>query len=64
MPSILKEMDENELVNLQRLARLLKGLSPSELETLEILLDEVASGTISQSLEDLKERKGIPIGEW
>ena len=64
MPSILKEMDEHELVNLQRLAHLLKGLSPAELETLEILLDEEACGTITQSLKELEKRKGIPIGEW
>lgn len=57
-------MDRAELVNLERLAHLLKGLSPAELETLEILLDEEACETIAQSLKELEERKGIPIDEW
>lgn len=64
MSSALKEMDRAELINLERLAHLLKGLSPAELETLEILLDKEASETIAQSLKELEERKGIPIDEW
>ena len=64
MPSTLKEMDKIELVNLERLAHLLKGLSAAELESLEILLDEEASQTITQSLKELAEGKGIPIDEW
>lgn len=64
MYSALKEMDRTELVNLERLAHLLKGLSPAEFETLEILLDGEASQTIAQSLKELEERKGIPIDEW
>jgi predicted transcriptional regulator len=64
MSSALKEMDRAELVNLERLAQLLKGLSPAELETLEILLDKEAYDTISQSLKELEERKGIPIDKW
>ena len=63
MSSALKEMDRAELVNLERLAHLVKGLSPAELETLEILLDEEASQTIARSLKELEERKGIPIDE-
>jgi hypothetical protein len=57
----LKEIDRAELVNLQRLAHLLKGLSPAELETLEILLDEEARETIAQSLKELDEGNGLPI---
>jgi len=64
MSSALKEMDRAELVNLERLAHLVKGLSPAELETLEILLDEEASQTIARSLKELEERKGIPIDKW
>jgi hypothetical protein len=64
MSNALKELDKAELVNLERLAYLLKGLSPAELETLEILLDEEASQTIAQSLRELEEKKGIPIDEW
>jgi DNA replication protein DnaD len=61
MSSALKETDRAELVNLQRLAHLLKGLSPAELETLQILLDEEARETITQSLKELDEGKGLPI---
>jgi len=64
MSGALKEMDRAELVNLERLAHLLKGLSPAELETLEILLDEEACVTIAQSLKELEERRGIPIDKW
>ena len=64
MSNALKEIDRAELVNLERLAHLLKGLSPTELETLEILLDEEASQTIARSLKELEEGRGIPIDEW
>ena len=64
MSNALRELDKAELVNLERLAYLLKGLSPAELETLEILLDEEASQTIAQSIRELEEKKGIPIDEW
>lgn len=64
MSSALKDIDRAELVNLERLAHLLKGLSPAELETLEILLDEDARETIIQSLKELEEGKGIPIDKW
>ncbi len=64
MPNTLKEMDRVELVNLERLTYILKGLSAPELETLEILLDEEASETITQSIKELEEGKGIPIDEW
>jgi len=64
MSQVLKEMDKVELVNLKRLVHLLKSLSPAELDTLEILLDKEASTTISQSLKELEQGKGIPIDEW
>ena len=64
MPNTLKEMDRVELVNLERLAHILKGLSAAGLETLEILLDEEASKTITQSLKELEKGKGMPIDEW
>jgi len=64
MSQVLKEMDKVELVNLKRLVHLLKSLSPAELDTLEILLDKEASTTISQSLKELEQDKGIPIDEW
>ena len=64
MRNKLKGMDRVELVNLERLAYVLKGLSAAEFETLEILLDEDSSKTISQSLKELKAGKRIPIDEW
>ncbi|MBK5190834.1 MAG: hypothetical protein JJE19_05000 [Methanosarcinales archaeon] len=64
MSTAIKERDRFEIVNLERLAYLLKGLSASELETLELLLDEEASKTINQSLKELEMGMGIPIDEW
>ena len=64
MRNKLKEMDRVELVNLERLAYILRGLSSAEFETLEILLDEDSSKTISQSLRELKAGERIPIDEW
>lgn len=64
MATSLKEMDRTELVNLERLAHILKGLSPAEFQTLETLLDEEASNSITQSLNELKEGKGISIDDW
>ncbi|MGB2928762.1 MAG: hypothetical protein WBB70_07615 [Desulfobacterales bacterium] len=64
MPSTLREMDRVEFVNLKRLAYVLKGLSAAEIETLEILLDEDSSKTITQSLKELNAGKGISIENW
>jgi len=64
MRSTLKEMDRVELVNLERLAYILKGLSSADFETLQILLYEESSKTISQSLKELKAGERIPIDEW
>ena len=64
MHNTLKEMERVELVNLERLAYILKGLSAADFETLEILLDEESSKTISQSLKELKAGERIPIDEW
>jgi hypothetical protein len=64
LPHTIKEMDRAELINLERLTYLLKGLSPAELETLEILLDKETSGIITQSLKELEKGKRISINEW
>jgi len=63
MPSALKEMNKAELVNLERLAHLLEGLSPSEVEPLELLLDEEASVTIAHSRKELEDTEEIPMAE-
>ena len=57
-------MDSVELINLKRLAHILRGLNAVEAETLEILLDEDASKTIAQSLKEVQAGERIPIDEW
>ena len=64
MSTAIKEMSGVELVNLERLAYILKGLSVAEFDTLELLLDEEAFRSISQSIKELEEGEGIPIDEW
>ena len=64
MPIISRELEELGLINLERLAHILKGLSPSELETLEILLDKEARDTVFQSLKELDSGERIPLNEW
>ena len=61
MSTAIKEMDKVELVNLERLAHILKGLSIAESETLEILLDKEAFGSINQSLEELEKGERIKM---
>jgi hypothetical protein len=64
MPRISGEIDELDLINLERLAHILKGLSPSELETLEILLDKEARDTVFQSLKEWSSGERVPLDEW
>ena len=64
MSTAVKEMGRVELVNLERLVYILKGLSTVELEALELLLDEDSLRSIERSLKELGEGKGIPIDEW
>jgi|LGOV01.1.fsa_nt_gb hypothetical protein len=61
MSIAIKEMNRVELVNLDRRAHILKGLSIAELETLEILSDEKAFRCIDQSLNELERGEGIQI---
>lgn len=58
------EKDTSELVNLQRFAHLLLSLTPSEVETLEILIGKDAISTISKSIREFERGEGIPIDEW
>jgi len=64
MPNTLKEMDKVDLINIERLAHILKGLSAAEFETLEILLDEESLQTVTQSLKELEAGERIPMDEW
>ena len=52
------------LVNLERLAHILKSLNNEELETLELLLDNEGAQVIFSSVKELKEGKGVPIEQW
>jgi hypothetical protein len=63
MSGAFREMNKAELVNLVRLPHLLKGLSPSEVEPLELLLDEEASVTIAHSRKELEDTEEIPMAE-
>lgn len=67
MSSTLKEMDRAELVNLERLAHLVKGLSPAELETLELLLHPELATELKQrrrrAKAELKEGKTLSKAE-
>jgi len=58
------EKDMDELVNIQKFAHLLLSLTPSEVETLEILVDKDAISTISKSIREFEKGKGILIDEW
>ena len=64
MHSSLKQMDKVDLVNIERLAHIIKGLSAVEFETLEVLLDKDASNTINDSLMELKKGERLSISEW
>jgi len=63
MEEALKEKGA-ELINLQGLAHLLRSLSPAEVETLELLLDDEARNVIETSLKELNKGKGIPLDRW
>ncbi|OQA53498.1 MAG: hypothetical protein BWY45_03021 [Euryarchaeota archaeon ADurb.Bin294] len=63
--AISSESSSNfHLINLKRLAFILKSLDISELETLEILMDNDAIDIIGQSGHECDEGKGIPIDQW
>ncbi|MFQ6033498.1 MAG: hypothetical protein ACE5KR_01395 [Candidatus Bipolaricaulia bacterium] len=64
MSEVLKHLKEAELIDLQRLAYLLRSLSSAEVETLELLLDDEARDIIETSLKELGEGKSIPLDEW
>lgn len=64
MSEALDSLKGGELVDLQRLAYLLKSLSPAEVETLELLLDDEARNVIKTSIKELDRGEGIPLDEW
>ena len=64
MHSILKQLDKVNLINIERLAHIIRGFNEVEFETLEILLDKDASNTINQSRKELKKGERLSISEW
>ena len=64
MHSSLKQLDKVDLINIERLAHIIRGLNEVEVETLGILLDQNASNTISESLKELKKGERLSISEW
>jgi len=60
----LKTLERGGLVHLERLASILRGLTPEELETLELLVDRRASATIQRALKELDRSEGIPLEKW
>ncbi len=63
MKTLEKPQNDN-LINLERLAYIIQSLTPGELETLELLLDKGALSTISKSLKELEMGQGVSIDEW
>jgi hypothetical protein len=64
MSKVLKTLEKGGLIHLERLASILRGLTPEELETLELLLDHQASTIISRSVKELDRGEGIPLDKW
>jgi hypothetical protein len=52
------------LIDLKRLAYILKALDASEKETLEILMDNDAIDIINHSIQECSEGKGVSIDQW
>jgi len=60
----VKTLEKGGLIHLERLASILRGLTPEELETLELLLDRQATAIIGRSLKELDRGEGIPLDKW
>ena len=64
MSKALKALEKGSLVHLERLASILRGLTPQDLETLELLLDPRAGAMIRRALKELDRGEGIPLEKW
>ena len=64
MSKALKTLEKGGLVHLERLASILRGLTPEELETPELLLDRQARARIRRALKELDRGEGIPLEKW
>lgn len=63
MSAVLTEISRIELVT-SNIWRTYGGVSVAESEILELLLDEAAFISISQSLTELEDWEGMLIDEW
>ncbi len=57
-------LERGGLVHLERLAAILRSLTPGELATLELLLDRQGRTTIQRALKELDRGEGIPFDKW
>jgi len=57
LSDVLRKVVEEEL------ADLLKSLTPEEIESLDVLMDDEASVVIAQSIRDVSDGKVIPTDE-
>ncbi|MBP9009470.1 MAG: hypothetical protein KBG16_12595 [Methanospirillum sp.] len=64
MTIISEQQTDFNLINLNRLAHIIKSLDEKEIETLEILLDNDSFEIIQQSSKEYSQQKGIPIDQW
>ena len=64
MPAETMKKGMRGLVNLERLAHILKSLDKQELETLELLIDNEATEIVTHSIKEFGQGKGIPIDRW
>lgn len=64
MSKAVLALEKGGLVHLERLAAILRSLTPGELATLELLLDRQARRTIQRALKELDRGEGIPLEKW
>ena len=64
MSKALGKLEKGGLAHWERLAGILRGLTPEEIETLELRLDRQARTTIQRALRELDRGEGIPLEKW
>ena len=64
MSSVSRNLYNPKTVDIDRLATLLKNLSPEQREILAIRLDPKAIKQLEQSKRDIKAGKTVPLDEW
>ncbi len=64
MPATAEQLYDPTNVDIERLAGLLKKLSPQQREALQIQLDPDAMRQLEDSRDDLEAGNTIPMDEW